>query len=100
MLKFEKKKSVAKRLIHTCHAALRRGLEMSPCGQSGRSMAGALGGHGMACVKQTRSHCVNQTGKTRSKPLATQHGTCELALRLPGFAGLSVSLLIKIVVLS
>jgi hypothetical protein len=43
----------------------------------------------MACVNQTRSHCVNQMGKTQSKPLAAGHvgGTawaryamCELAL--------------------
>ena len=28
----------------------------------------------MASVNQTRSHCVNQTGKTHSKPLAARHG--------------------------
>ena len=31
-------------------------------------------GDGMASVNQTRSHCVNQMGKTHSKPLGTQHG--------------------------
>jgi hypothetical protein len=31
-------------------------------------------GNGMACVNQTRPHCVNQTGKTQSKPLAERHG--------------------------
>jgi hypothetical protein len=31
-------------------------------------------GRGMACVNQTRSHCVNQMGKTQSKPLAARHG--------------------------
>ena len=30
--------------------------------------------HGMASVNQTRPHCVNQTGKTHSKPLAARHG--------------------------
>jgi hypothetical protein len=30
-------------------------------------------GRGMASVNQTRPHCVNQTGKTRSKPLAVPH---------------------------
>ena len=30
--------------------------------------------HGMACVNQTRSHCVNQMGKTHSKPLVARHG--------------------------
>jgi hypothetical protein len=31
-------------------------------------------GRGMASVNQTRSHCVNQMGKTHSKPLAARHG--------------------------
>jgi hypothetical protein len=44
----------------------------------------------MACVNQTRPHCVNQLGKTQSKPLVERHGMgtawerhdiCELALR-------------------
>ena len=30
-------------------------------------------GMGMASVNQTRPHCVNQMGKTRSKPLAARH---------------------------
>ena len=29
---------------------------------------------GMASVNQTRPHCVNQMGKTHSKPLAARHG--------------------------
>ena len=29
--------------------------------------------HGMANVNQTRPHCVNQTGKTHSKPSAARH---------------------------
>ena len=37
-------------------------------------MVGAWHGHGMASVNQTRPHCVNQMGKTRSKPLAARHG--------------------------
>jgi hypothetical protein len=36
----------------------------------------------MACVNQTRPHCVNQIGKTQSKPLAERHGVCESALIL------------------
>jgi hypothetical protein len=28
----------------------------------------------MACVNQTRPHCVNQMGKTQSNPLAERHG--------------------------
>jgi hypothetical protein len=31
-------------------------------------------GRGMACVNQTRPHCVNLMGKTQSKPLAARHG--------------------------
>jgi hypothetical protein len=34
--------------------------------------------HGIA--NQTQPHCVNQMGKTQSKPLAARHGICELAL--------------------
>jgi len=35
---------------------------------------GARHGHGIASVNQTRPHCVNQMGKTHSKPLVAQHG--------------------------
>jgi hypothetical protein len=58
-----------------------------------QSMAWARHGHGMAGVNQTRPHCVNQMGKTRSKPLAARHGRgtawarhalCESAFRVPG----------------
>jgi len=54
-------------------------------------MAWARHGHGMASVNQTRPHCVNQMGKTHSKPLDARHcrGTawawhamCESALNL------------------
>jgi hypothetical protein len=37
-------------------------------------MVGAEHGRGMASVKLTRPHCVNQMGKTHSKPLAARHG--------------------------
>jgi len=37
-------------------------------------MEWARPGHGVASVNQTRPHCVNQMGKTHSKPLATRHG--------------------------
>jgi len=30
--------------------------------------------HGMANVNQTQPHCVNQMGRTHSKPLAARHG--------------------------
>ena len=53
-------------------------------------MVGAWHGHGMASVNHTRPHCVNQIGKTHSKPLAARHGKgtawarhamCESALK-------------------
>ena len=37
-------------------------------------------GLSMASVNQTRLHCVNQIGKTYSKPLAARHAMCESAL--------------------
>ena len=40
----------------------------------GMGMAWARHGHGMASVNQTRTQCVNQMGKTHSKPLAARHG--------------------------
>jgi hypothetical protein len=48
-------------------------------------------------VNQTRPHCVNQMGKTHSKPLAARHGRgtawarhamCESALRVAESEGL------------
>jgi hypothetical protein len=49
-------------------------------------------GNGMACVNQTRPRCVNQMGKTQSKPLVERHGRgtawerhgmCESAFNVP-----------------
>jgi hypothetical protein len=37
-------------------------------------MTWARHGHGMANVNQTRPHCVNQMGKTHSKPLGARNG--------------------------
>ena len=60
----------------------------------GREMNGMVRewyGCGMASVNQTRPHCVNQMGKTHSKPLAARHGRgtacarhamCESVLRV------------------
>jgi hypothetical protein len=42
--------------------------------RSQNSMVVAWHRRGMACVNQTRPHCVNQMGKTQSKPLAAGHG--------------------------
>jgi hypothetical protein len=44
------------------------------CAVALRRTAWSEHGMGMASVKQTRPHCVNQMGKTRSKPLASRHG--------------------------
>jgi hypothetical protein len=71
-----------------------RAMPMPRCAVALRSrfqngMVVARHGRGMACVNQTRPHCVNQMGKTQSKPLAARHGRgaawerhgmCELAL--------------------
>ena len=37
-------------------------------------MVRAWHGRGMASVNQTQPHCVNQMGKTHSKPLTARHG--------------------------
>jgi hypothetical protein len=52
----------------------------------------------MACVNQKRQHCVNQMGKTQSKPSAAcmagkLHGMCELALTaIPTRSGIADTL--------
>ena len=65
-------------------AALCRGLEKN-------GMVRAWHGRGMASVNKARPHCVNQMGKTHSKPLAARHGRgtawarhamCESALNM------------------
>ena len=43
------------------------------CGLEKNGMVRAWHGRDMASVNQTRSHCVNQMGKTHSKPLAARH---------------------------
>jgi hypothetical protein len=84
-------------LIHTCHAT-----PMPRCAVTLRSrfqngMAVARHGRGMACVNQTRPHCVNQMGRTQSKPLAARRGRetawkrdvrCELAATC--YAGVTI----------
>ena len=44
------------------------------CGLEKNGIVGAWHWYGMASVNQTRSHCVNQMGKTLSKPLTAWHG--------------------------
>jgi hypothetical protein len=64
-------------LIHTCHAHI---APMPRCAAALRirfqnDMAMAWYGRGMACVNQTRPHCLDQMGKnTISKPLAARQG--------------------------
>ena len=49
-------------------------VERRPCCDLEKNgMVGACHGQGMASVNQTRPHCVNQMGKTHSKPLAARH---------------------------
>jgi hypothetical protein len=44
------------------------------CALALRTTAWARHGHGMRSVNQTRQNCVNQMGRTHSKPLAARHG--------------------------
>jgi hypothetical protein len=44
------------------------------CGLEKNSMVRAWHGYGMVSVNQTWLLCVNQMGKTHSKPLAAWHG--------------------------
>jgi hypothetical protein len=62
------------------------------CSLEKNGMVRARHGRGMASANQTRPHCVNQMGKTHSKPLAARHGRgtawarhamCESALMWP-----------------
>ena len=64
------------------------------CDLEKSGMVRAWHGRGMASVKPTRSHCVNQMGKTHSKLLAVRHGMgtawarnamCESALMVLPF---------------
>ena len=86
-------------LIHTCHAMPMPCsdhavlLTARPCcGLEKNGMVGAWHGHGMTSVNQTRPYCVNQKGKTHSKPLVARHGRrtawarhdmCESVFRMP-----------------
>jgi hypothetical protein len=56
------------------HAALCRGLERLHSERHSHGMAWERHGRGMACVNQTRPHCVNQMRNTQSKTLAERHG--------------------------
>jgi hypothetical protein len=69
-------------LIHTYHA-----VPMPlPCRDPAVALRGrfqngifvAWQGNSMVCVNQPRPHCVNQMGKTQSKPFAERHGLVQL----------------------
>jgi hypothetical protein len=70
--------SIPLRPIHTYHAVPMPfpcsdpALALRGCFQNGIFVAWQ--GNGMVCVNQTRPHCVNQMGKTQSKPIAERHG--------------------------
>ena len=87
-------------LIHTCHAAPmpcchnavllkatalhgRLSTAVQCCGLEKNGMFGTWHGHGVASVNQKRSHCVNQMGRTHSKPLAARHGNGMLCVNRP-----------------
>jgi hypothetical protein len=70
-------------LIHTYHAVSMQRCTMALRGRFQNGILVAWQRNGMACVNQTRQHCVNQMGKTQSKPLAERHGMCELAFSFP-----------------
>jgi hypothetical protein len=80
-----KKPNAGKPTGRLSKAMLYRGLE-------NKGMVRAWNGRGIASVNQTRPQCVNQMGKTHSKPLAARHGRrtawarhamCESALTTP-----------------
>ena len=52
-------------------------------------MVGVWHGHGMESMNQTRPHCVNQMGKTYSKPLAAQHAMSESAFTVRSSVAIS-----------
>jgi hypothetical protein len=61
-------------LIHTCYAVPMPRCAVALSGRFQNGMVVAWEGNGMAYVNQTRPYCVNQIGKTQSKPLAERHG--------------------------
>ena len=65
-------------------AVLFRGLEKN-------GVVRAWHGRGMASVNQTRPRCVNQMGKTHSKPLAARHAMCESAFNVLSYHDLAAS---------
>ena len=85
-------------LIHTYHAApmpcsghavLLKATAQHGCRETA-VLCCDLEKNGMASVNQTLPHCVNQMGKTHSKPLAARHGRGMLCVNRPlGCQGLT-----------
>jgi hypothetical protein len=61
-------------LSHIYHAVPMPRCAVALRGRFQNGMVVAWQGNGMTCVNHTRPHCVNQMGKTQSKPLAARHG--------------------------
>jgi hypothetical protein len=61
-------------LIHTCHVMPMPRCAVALISHFQNGMVVAWHGRGMTCVNQTRPHCVNQMGKTQSKPLTAGYG--------------------------
>jgi hypothetical protein len=61
-------------LIHTRHAMPMPRYSVALRSRFQNDMVVALLRRGIACVNQTRPHCVIQMGKTQSKPLALRFG--------------------------
>jgi hypothetical protein len=61
-------------LMHKCHAMPMPRCAVALISHFQNGMVVAWHGRGMAYVNQTGPHCVNQIGKTQSKPLAVRHG--------------------------
>jgi hypothetical protein len=61
--------------IHTYHAVLIPRCAVALRGRFQNGMVVAWQGNGMACVNQTRPHCVNQMENTLSKPVTERHGS-------------------------
>jgi hypothetical protein len=55
----------------------------SCCAVALRRTAWSEHGMAMASVNQTQPHCVDQMGKTHSKPLAARHGRGMLCVNRP-----------------
>ena len=62
-------------VVSDSHLPCRAHAMLRPCrGLEKNGMVGTWHGRGMANVNQARPRCVNQMGKTHSKPLAARHG--------------------------